>query len=369
MCGHPHIGGAVWAVATTRSWFVTAPQRDRLGLTPGPIGSAAARAYVAAPRSSGGSHVRSAHHPRDRRCRSSASPVRRAGANAPRRDRALVRRRRRTAPVPLRLTTRRSDSVRRGWNPRPPASTARSARPCRPAARRRGHLAGLSGSGFHPTPRTMKNSTRATRPSGLLGVASGLADRDGRGCGTAARAAPAPGSPNDRASRGPLRERRRRGACVGRGFRSVHERTRNAALTRCPGARDHAQLRRSRCPRGTGGCRNLPMDAVGCRNRIPRREQGLWLCALARERLPDCHGKEGVAGSSPAEGFTNRAAARFSCFRSGSRDHFLSQERVTAPTRSGTLGRLRIANSPRSLTCGRLEVPTRYTSGPDIGLG
>jgi hypothetical protein len=34
------------------------------------------------------------------------------------------------------------------------------------------------------------------------------------------------------------------------------------------------------------------------------------------------HGKEGVAGSSPAEGFRNRATARFSYSRSGSDDHF-----------------------------------------------
>jgi hypothetical protein len=37
---------------------------------------------------------------------------------------------------------------------------------------------------------------------------------------------------------------------------------------------------------------------------------------------PDCHGKEGVAGSSPAEGFRNRVVPRFSRLRSGSDDHF-----------------------------------------------
>ena len=40
---------------------------------------------------------------------------------------------------------------------------------------------------------------------------------------------------------------------------------------------------------------------------------------------PRVDGKEGVAGSSPAEGFRNRATARFSRFRIGSTDHFLCQ--------------------------------------------
>jgi hypothetical protein len=39
------------------------------------------------------------------------------------------------------------------------------------------------------------------------------------------------------------------------------------------------------------------------------------------------HGKEGVAGSSPAEGFRNRGTARFSCFRTGSDDHFHGQRK------------------------------------------
>jgi hypothetical protein len=51
------------------------------------------------------------------------------------------------------------------------------------------------------------------------------------------------------------------------------------------------------------------------------------LCrALASEAAsaaqPDRHGTEGVAGSSPAEGFRNRAAARFSSFWIGSADPF-----------------------------------------------
>jgi hypothetical protein len=47
--------------------------------------------------------------------------------------------------------------------------------------------------------------------------------------------------------------------------------------------------------------------------------------ALLAQLVEHFHGKEGVAGSSPAEGFENRAAARFSCFRSGSDDHFHRQ--------------------------------------------
>jgi NAD(P)-dependent dehydrogenase (short-subunit alcohol dehydrogenase family) len=46
------------------------------------------------------------------------------------------------------------------------------------------------------------------------------------------------------------------------------------------------------------------------------------LNALLAQLVEHFHGKEGVAGSSPAEGFKNRAMARFSCFRSGSDDHF-----------------------------------------------
>ena len=60
--------------------------------------------------------------------------------------------------------------------------------------------------------------------------------------------------------------------------------------------------RKPRYPRGTGGCRNLPMHAGGCRNRIPARKQGLWLSAPRPDTFPDFNGKEGVAGSSPAEG-------------------------------------------------------------------
>jgi len=56
-------------------------------------------------------------------------------------------------------------------------------------------------------------------------------------------------------------------------------------------------------------------------------------------RWPDRHGKEGVAGSSPAEGFKNRAAARFSCSRSGSGDHFLDAQRVAGPGERGHIVR------------------------------
>ena len=55
--------------------------------------------------------------------------------------------------------------------------------------------------------------------------------------------------------------------------------------------------------------------------------QALWPLAGRRAPRPDCHGKEGVAGSSPAEGFGNRATARFSYARSGSGDHFQGQRK------------------------------------------
>jgi len=37
------------------------------------------------------------------------------------------------------------------------------------------------------------------------------------------------------------------------------------------------------------------------------RVQVLWLCVGHREHAPNCHGKEGVAGSSPAEGSSSNA--------------------------------------------------------------
>jgi hypothetical protein len=69
-----------------------------------------------------------------------------------------------------------------------------------------------------------------------------------------------------------------------------------------------------RIPRSTGAkakakvptrYRRLPKRANRCgtlRDRVSQAMQALWLCVSHREHAPDCHGKEGVAGSSPAEG-------------------------------------------------------------------
>ena len=78
----------------------------------------------------------------------------------------------------------------------------------------------------------------------------------------------------------------------------------------------------------------MPNDALRCWCcRVPFRGRFQALCLLYRVARtgPDRHGKEGVAGSSPAEGFTNRAAARFSCSWSGSADHFLDAHGVASP--------------------------------------
>lgn len=67
-------------------------------------------------------------------------------------------------------------------------------------------------------------------------------------------------------------------------------------------------LRPSRYPRGTGRCRNQPMCARECRNRIPACEQGLWLSAPPPNTFPDCHGKEGVREVGQGRGRTPAAA-------------------------------------------------------------
>jgi hypothetical protein len=70
--------------------------------------------------------------------------------------------------------------------------------------------------------------------------------------------------------------------------------------------------------RGVEPCRSLRPAAISRSAAVQR------LCPSKAEspRWRDRHGKEGVAGSSPAEGFRNRAVARFSCLRSGLGDHF-----------------------------------------------
>ena len=74
---------------------------------------------------------------------------------------------------------------------------------------------------------------------------------------------------------------------------------------------------------GADRCVTLLATAVSpfrglCRSSAAGARCGCW---------PDCHGKEGVAGSSPAEGFGNRATVRFSHFQSGSGDHFQDERK------------------------------------------
>jgi hypothetical protein len=78
----------------------------------------------------------------------------------------------------------------------------------------------------------------------------------------------------------------------------------------------------------------MRISAGACRCGFARPVQGLWLCAGSPRASPDCHGKKGVAGSSPAEGFRNRTTARFSCFRSApmtTSDRFLPRRGQASP--------------------------------------
>jgi hypothetical protein len=78
------------------------------------------------------------------------------------------------------------------------------------------------------------------------------------------------------------------------------------------------------------------LSAAGaCRVTDSTSLQALWRLSGPTADQANCHGKEGVAGSSPAEGFTNRAAARFSCSWSGSGDLFLDAQGVAARARGG----------------------------------
>jgi hypothetical protein len=83
----------------------------------------------------------------------------------------------------------------------------------------------------------------------------------------------------------------------------------------------------SRYSRGTGGRRPVRIGAGGCRPASAARCRHFGSAKGRPRASQDCDGMEGVAGSSPAEGFANRAAARFSRFRSGSADHFLERGR------------------------------------------
>ena len=64
----------------------------------------------------------------------------------------------------------------------------------------------------------------------------------------------------------------------------------------------------SRYPHGTGGCRKVRIPAGGCGMSVPRPMQAFWLWVRQRDDTRDCHGKEGVAGSSPAEGSSETPA-------------------------------------------------------------
>ena len=77
----------------------------------------------------------------------------------------------------------------------------------------------------------------------------------------------------------------------------LHRATRRPQV---PGVAADRGLRRprSRYPRGTGGCRNLPMNAAGCENQIPPGKQGSSLSAPRPKTWPDFNGKEGVDGPS-----------------------------------------------------------------------
>jgi hypothetical protein len=59
-------------------------------------------------------------------------------------------------------------------------------------------------------------------------------------------------------------------------------------------------------PVGTGGCVTLPWPAAICDVTVSRLVQGVLPLARAIAALSDRHGKEGVAGSSPAEGSSQR---------------------------------------------------------------
>jgi hypothetical protein len=78
---------------------------------------------------------------------------------------------------------------------------------------------------------------------------------------------------------------------------------------------------------------------------------------------PRVDGKEGVAGSSPAEGFGNRAMARFSRFRSGLGDAFRVQRRgQSLPSASAAPG----VDGSRGVASSRPKVPTRYRPGASL---
>jgi hypothetical protein len=96
--------------------------------------------------------------------------------------------------------------------------------------------------------------------------------------------------------------------------------------------------RRSRWPKTP---RDLYQSSMGDSRDLALAASAIRICrffALLAQLVEHFHGKEGVAGSSPAEGLRNRAVARFSCLRSG---------RVTTSSPSGSG---RSCESPRALS-------------------
>jgi hypothetical protein len=125
--------------------------------------------------------------------------------------------------------------------------------------------------------------------------------------------------------------------------------------------------RRPRYSRGTGRCISVPIGAADCSASVSPRVQALWLCVSHRDDGPDCHGKEGVAGSSPAEGFGNRATARFSPLRSESADPFraVPNEKWSSVAAGGHCAA--VGGSAEQLPLSA-KVPRRYTLGASFLL-
>ncbi len=106
---------------------------------------------------------------------------------------------------------------------------------------------------------------------------------------------------------------------------------------------------------GTRWVTQVPIVASHCW-RLPYHRfavfAGLSAAGARFGSWPHCHGKEGVAGSSPAEGFAHRTTAWFSCFRSRSTDPFPGDKRSTAAV-GGRCGVLKRTIRPRGRSVGR----------------
>ncbi len=122
---------------------------------------------------------------------------------------------------------------------------------------------------------------------------------------------------------------------------------------------------RGRVPSGYRRCRNVPI-ATACPAMRCVTEQRFCTSGEHSPRWPDRHGKEGVAGSSPAESFRNRAAARSSCSRRGSGDHFLAERKWSLAARANerrrtalrVCRRLAVTRSDRSSSPVSARVPS-----------